>query len=167
MPQRSVIRDPFKYAFEERRLTGRVALSDLHRLSDMLVDQAGEVEYSVVGEIGVDRKPRLRIAATGTLALCCQRCLERIDWPLDIEAVLQLVKPGQTIPEEELEIEEFDAIEAEPDMDVPGLVEDEIVLALTIAPRHENCDAPSPLGGTSRESPLAALAKLRKGGGAE
>lgn len=97
----------------------------------------------------------------------CQRCLARLEWPLDIEVVLELVKPGQPIPEDELENDEFDAIEAAPDLDVLALVEDEIVLAVPIAPRHESCDAPRPVKGSEKESPFASLVKLRKKDGAE
>jgi uncharacterized protein len=52
-------------------------------------------------------------------------------------------------------------------MDVLALVEDEIVLAVPIAPRHESCDAPRPSDGVKKESPFAALAKLRKSDGAD
>ena len=56
---------------------------------------------------------------------------------------------------------QVDAIELDGELDVLALVEDEILLALPIAPRHQVCDAPQPEGGTSKESPFAALASLR------
>ena len=167
MPRRSVIPDPFKFAAEGARASGAVALADLGRLSDVLVDASGEVTYSLVGEFGLDRKARLRLKAAGMLPMRCQRCLGRFEWPLDIEVVLELVRPGVSIPEGELENDEFDAIEAAPDLDVLALVEDEIVLAVPIAPRHESCDAPRPVKGGEKESPFASLVKLRKNDGAE
>lgn len=167
MPRRRVIPDPFRFAAEGASVSGTIALTDLGRLSDVLVDTSGEVTYSLVGEFGLDRKARLRLAATGMLPMRCQRCLGRIEWPLDIEVVLELVKLGQPIPEDEFENDEFDAIEAAPDLDVLALVEDEIVLAVPIAPRHESCDAPRPVKGSEKESPFASLVKLRKNDGAE
>jgi uncharacterized protein len=167
MSHRALISDPFKFAAEGRTLVGKVPLAELVRLADVLVDTSGEVTYKVVGEFGSDRRHGLRLVASGLLRLNCQRCLGGIDWPLEIETVLQLVRPGEPIPEEELEIDEFDAIEAGPDMDVLALVEDEIVLAVPIAPRHESCDAPRPSDGVKKESPFAALAKLRKSDGAD
>lgn len=167
MPQRSVIQDPFKFAAEGRRLTGSVPLAELGRLADVLIERDGDVVYEVSGDIGADRKPRLVVSASSMLVLRCQRCLEPMRLPLRVQSVLQLVRPGQAIPDEELEIEEFDAIEATPDMDALAIVEDEIVLAVPIAPRHEDCDVPRPSDGAEKESPFAALAKLRKSGDAD
>lgn len=167
MPRRSVIPDPFRFASEGASVSGTIALIDLGRLSDVLVDTPGEVAYSLVGEFGLDRKARLRLKAAAVLPMRCQRCLGRMDWALDIEVALELVRPGQSIPEDEIENDEFDAIEAAPDLDVLALVEDEIVLAVPIAPRHESCDALHPVKGSEKESPFASLVKLRKSDGAE
>ena len=113
------------------------------------------------GRLDVERKPQLRVTAQGVLNLRCQRCLGAIAWPLDLDVVLQPVRAGQPIPDEELENDEFDAIEVRDGLDVVGMVEDEILLALPIAPRHENCDSLRPEGGTVKESPFARLAALR------
>lgn len=162
MPRRSVIPDPFKFAAEGASVAGTIPLAGLKRLADVLLDTAGEIEYVLSGEFGPDRRARLRLKATGVLPMQCQRCLTRMEWPLNIEVVLELVRPGQSIPDEELENDEFDAIEATPDLDVLALVEDEVVLAVPIAPRHENCDVPLPQAGVEKESPFASLVKLRK-----
>ena len=98
MPRRSVIPDPFRFAAEGGSVSGTVALTDLGRLSDVLVDTSGEITYGLVGELGLDRKARLRLTAAGTLPMQCQRCLGRMEWPLDIQVVLELVRPGQPIP---------------------------------------------------------------------
>ena len=165
MPERSVIPDPFKFAAEGQSISGEVPLADLGRLSDVLVDRQGKASYSVTGEFGRDRQARLRVKASGMLPVQCQRCLGRMEWPLDIERVLELVRKGQPIPDEELENDEFDAIEATADMDVLAVIEDEVVLAMPIAPRHEHCDVPHPSEGVAtKESPFAALDKLRKSG---
>ncbi|AYH44735.1 YceD family protein [Azoarcus sp. DN11] len=167
MPQRSVIPDPFKFAAEGRSLIGTIPLAELSRLADVLLDKSGEVQFSLVGEMGIDRKPRMQLAITGELRVRCQRCLGSMAWPLGVKVQFELVRPGQPIPEDELEEDEFDAIEATPDMDVRALVEDEIVLAVPIAPRHEQCEAPRPDGGAVKESPFASLEKLRKTDSAE
>lgn len=165
MPERSVIPDPFRFAIDGQGVSGEVPLADLARLADMLVDQQGKMSYSVTGELGQDRQARLRIKASGMLSMQCQRCLGRMEWRLDIERVLGLVRKGQPIPDEELENDEFDAIEATGDMDTLALVEDEVVLAMPIAPRHERCDVPYPSEGVAKkESPFASLGSFRKNG---
>lgn len=162
-----VIPDPFRFAAEGRALGGEVAEAKLVRLVDALAEAAGSIRYSVRGTVGDDRKARLLLEASGMLQLRCQRCLGSLGWPLALETELVLVRPGESIPDEELEDDEADAIEAAPDMDVLALLEDEILLALPIAPRHEDCDAPRPEGGTGKESPFAVLARLRGSGGRE
>lgn len=159
-----VISDPFRFAAEERSVQGEVAVADLLRLSDALASSEGSVLWKLEGALvgdGARREPRLRLTASGPLDLCCQRCLGGLPWMLGLDSRLHLVRAGQPIPEEELEDDEVDAIEVEGDLDVLALLEDEILLALPVAPRHENCDAPRPVGGASKESPFAALASLR------
>ncbi|SIR51129.1 uncharacterized protein SAMN05421829_1187 [Aromatoleum tolulyticum] len=167
MSQRRVLPDPFKFAAEGHSLSGVIPLTQLPRLGDMLLDKAGSVQFSLVGEMGMDRRPRMHLAISGELQVRCQRCLGSMVWPVDVDALFELVRPGQPIADDELEEDEFDAIEATSDMDVTALVEDEIVLTVPIAPRHEKCEAPRPDGGAVKESPFASLEKLRKTDGAE
>lgn len=162
MSRQGVLSDPIRFAREARRIGGVVKVDAFGRLADALLDRAGEFQYSIVGELGMDGKPYLRLTASGVLGLQCQRCLERVDWPVDVERLLQLVPVGVPIPDEELENDAFDAIEATPGLDGLELVEDELLLSLPIAPRHESCEQPRPKDGAGKESPFAALASLRR-----
>ena len=162
MSRQGVLSDPIRFAREARRLGGGVEIKAFGRLSDALLDTSGEIDYSLVGEQGADGKPYLRLTAKGVLGLQCQRCLERVDWPVEVERLLQLVPIGVPIPDDELENDAFDAIEATPGLDALELVEDELLLCLPIAPRHESCDQPRPKDGAEKESPFAALASLRR-----
>jgi uncharacterized protein len=159
-PPASIIADPFKFAADSRALQGEVAVADLRRLVDALADGEGRVVWSIEGSMA-DGEPRLLVRADAVLNLSCQRCLGAMAWPLAVETVLQPVRAGQPIPDEELEDDAVDAIELEGELDALGLVEDEILLALPIAPRHENCEPPLSGGGSGKESPFAALESLR------
>lgn len=162
MSRAGIIPDPFRFVAEGRTSSGRVAVAQLVRLADVLLGTEGEVTYVLSAESGPDGEPFLRLTASAALVLQCQRCLDAMAWPLELDSLLALVKPGTEIPDDELETEAFDTIEAMADMDVLTLLEDEILLAVPIAPRHEHCESPRPLGGAEKESPFAALAKLRK-----
>ena len=164
MSRQGVLSDPIRFALDARQLAGVVKVEALGRLMDALLDTSGDLEYSLVGEQGADGKPYLRLSAKGVLGLQCQRCLERVDWPIEVERLLQLVPVGLPIPDEELENDTFDAIEATPGMDALELVEDEIMLCLPIAPRHESCESPRPKDGAEKESVFAALASLPRRG---
>ncbi len=159
--QSSYIADPFRFAAEGRSLSGTVAVAQLTRLADALADHDGTVSFAIAGRLDAERRPQLRVTAQGMLNLRCQRCLGAIAWSLQLDSALQPVRSGQPIPEEELEDDEVDAIEMDGELAVLGLIEDEILLALPIVPRHENCDSLRPDGGTVKESPFARLSALR------
>lgn len=162
MSQRSVISDPFKFAAEQRSLSNDTPVARFSRLADLLADDGGTVSWRVSGSAGPQGEPMLEIAISGELHLCCQRCLGALPWQVDIASKLKLVRPGTEIPDDELEIEEYDTIEAAADMDALALIEDELLLAVPVAPRHEVCDAPHPSGGVEKESPFNALSQLQK-----
>lgn len=162
MSRQIVLSDPIRFALDARRLRAAVELRALGRLADALLDTTGEIAYSLVGERGADRKPYLHLAVAGTLGLQCQRCLGRVEWPVAVDRMLQLVPVGALIPDEELERDEFDAIEAMPGLDVLALVEDELLLSLPIAPRHESCSQPRPGDEAVEVSPFAMLAAYRR-----
>ena len=165
-----VVPDPFRFAAETRSIEGELAAENLLRLSDVLASAEGVLEWRFEGfmvEGAQGLEPRLRLQVEGKLDLRCQRCLGGLEWPLRVDTLLQPVRSGQPIPEDELEDDEVDAIEIDGELDVLALLEDEILLALPIAPRHQVCAAPRPEGGASKESPFAALASLRGSPSAE
>lgn len=168
--------DPFRFAAEGRQREGRLALAKLSRLAELLVSRDGELRWKLRGFTvepaesparaapGKALEPRLQLEVEGRLELRCQRCLETLPWPLAIRSVLHPVAAGQAIADEELEDDEVDAIEVDGELDVLALVEDEVLLALPIAPRHENCTPTSGAEAATEESPFAALASLRGSG---
>jgi uncharacterized protein len=93
------------------------------------------------------------------LHLQCQRCLGRLEYPLFVSNTLRLALPGSA----ELEEEDVEAIEASSELDVAGLVEDEIILSLPYSPRHgdgacrQAADADAARGGTRAFDKLATL----------
>jgi uncharacterized protein len=160
------IPDVFKFAAEGGVLAGEVPLAALSRLADQLAktDAGDSVRWRVRGGIDEEGRYRLDLDVSGRLVLRCQRCLGDLSHDLAVDAALHLVRAGQKLPEDELENDEIDAIEVAGELDVLSLVEDEIILALPIAPRHEECGASRPKeldGGARRESPFAVLAGLR------
>ena len=163
------IADVFKFAAGGSVLEGEVLVARLDRLSDQLVADEGVVHWQLSGSLDAEGKPRLDLAVSGRLVLRCQRCLEGFDWDLAVEAALLPVRAKQDFPGDDLENDEVDAVEVDGDgeLDVLSLVEDEIILALPIVPRHADCRMPGVAGthgGARGQSPFAALAGLRSKG---
>jgi len=154
--------DSLKFAREGRRLAGEVPVNCLRRLADVLADDNGSLAWKVWGGCDAEGKPFLMIEVYGELHLRCQRCLAALGFELNIESHLQLVASGQSWPDEALEDDRFDPIEALEDQALLPLVEDEVLLALPIAPRHESCALPGFNQDSAAVSPFAALAQLKK-----
>lgn len=161
MSRRCVLSDPIRFALDECNLQGRVALADMARLSDVLVEAVGEAVWALTGERDVSGKPFLRLEVRAQPVVRCQRCLTGLEWEFEHVSVLRLVRPGTPIGDEDLENDEYDTIEAQPDLDVIALIEEEMLLALPYAPVHESCEPPRPQGGNDKKSPFDILASLR------
>ncbi len=83
--------------------------------------------------------------------------------PLDVASRLLLVPPGDAWPEDEIAEDGFDAIVAEKDMALLPLIEEEVLLALPLVPRHPACEPPAPMQEEREPSPFAVLAQFKKG----
>lgn len=155
--------DGVEFSRVGRSLGFSLGLASMPRLADLLVDSRGAVECQVLGEVDGEGNAFLVLAVAGCLSLRCQRCLGVLTHSLQIEARLLLVSPGQDWPDDELIEDGFDAVAAEREMALLPMVEEEILLALPLAPCHETCEPPAVAVETDDPSPFAVLAKLKKG----
>ena len=158
-----IVFDGLEFARLGRQLEGRVPARRFERLADQLVDGSGEVVWHLRGEQDRDGNCFLVLQLSGFLQLRCQRCLEGVEEPLAVSSRLLLVPPGQAWPDDELADDGFDAVAATKEMALAPMIEDELLLALPIAPRHDVCDAPVAEDEVQELSPFAVLAKLKKG----
>lgn len=167
----SAVIDSLEFAADGDCITGRLALTSLPRLVDVLVNPDGWLDcelsgWQEKGRAGASAdRVGLRLRVSGMLGLRCQRCLTEVGFDCAIDSRLLLIAEGAEWPEEELEAEDYDAIPAERALSVLSLVEEEVLLALPSVPRHENCRLPGdpgPQEAESRPSLFAALASLKK-----
>lgn len=155
-----IVIDSLAFAREERHLVGELAVSALPRLADVLADDTGVLTCRLSGGRNEEGKLFLLLEVQGELRLKCQRCLDSLALPLDIKSRILLVPPGAPWPDEGLADDAADAIEALAEQPVASLIEEEVLLALPVAPRHESCVLP---GGSDSDSlaasPFAALTR--------
>lgn len=161
----AVVIDSLAFAAAEDCVVGKVPLSQLSRLSDVLVSSAGDLDCELAGyRDGGERagKLGLHLRVSGRLGLHCQRCLAEVSFECVIDSRLLLIPPGAEWPEEELESDEYDAIPANRELSLLALIEEEVLLALPIVPRHADCLLPTAELEESEPSPFAVLAGLKK-----
>ncbi len=158
----SAVIDSLAFASAEQELKGRIPIENLRRLEDVLVDRAGSIGFELTDSHDERHRPMLKLRVYGTLQLRCQRCLERLDYPLDFVDAL-LVVPRGVQPDDVDDPSAPDFLEAEPELDVFALVEDEVLLNLPFSSRHDYACGPEQGRQTKEEraSPFASLAALK------
>ncbi|MDP2107432.1 MAG: YceD family protein [Rhodocyclaceae bacterium] len=166
--------DSLKFAADGGCITGKLALTSLSRLADVLVRPTGSLQCELTGvpEMGGAGGPGLHLRVSGRVGLQCQHCLAEVGFECAIDSRLLLIPPSapeESWPADELESDEYDAMPASRELSVLELVEEEVLLALPIVPRHADCLLPAAaLVGAGAEieesvpSPFAVLAGLKK-----
>lgn len=155
------ISDAFAFARDGRVLKGTLAVADLERLHDLLSDVSGEVNFLIRGFKGERGEFMLHLEVSGILPLACQRCLNAVFFDLDVDGLLELVPEGAELSQDELEDDTRDFLPLVSELNVAEFVEDEILLALPVAPRHEECGLPGAADAGDRINPFAALSGLK------
>lgn len=156
------IEDPFAFARADGLHSGQVALAAMPRLQDRLASDAGTVVFVVRGKMDERQRPLLELEITGNPSLRCGRCLAPLDFALQLQSRVLLVEPGAVMQEGD-DPESPDWIEAGPDLDLLGLIEDEILLSLPLSVRHDEgkcSDGGEPGRASGRDNPFAKLATL-------
>lgn len=161
MPHQPVI-DGFEFASAGATQEGVWPLSDFQRLRDMLASEEGEVAYRLQGTRDELGRPALRLQVEGTLQLRCQRCLEPLRFEVKAQDLLVLAATLSEIHAEPADANAPDRIVAGKEMPVRDLVEDELILALPYAPRHESCAPRAAEQDQAGGSPFASLRGLMR-----
>lgn len=161
MSQESFVIDLRALARDGRLVQGEVPVTRLGRLAGSVLEPSGTVVFSFQGERDDEGKLYVDVHIQVGLALECQRCLGALEWPCDVQNRPLLLRSGDPLPEDELENDAVDALEVEPLTDLLALVEDEVLLALPLVPRHDDCEPPVKTGVDEETSPFAVLRQLR------
>jgi uncharacterized protein len=150
--------DGFEFASAGATQQGVWSLKDFPRLRDVLASDAGEVAYEISGVRDERGRPSLRLKVSGTLTLRCQRCLEPMAFEVKTDETLVLASTLAEIHDEPADAHAPDRVVAGKEMAVRELIEDELILAVPYAPRHESCTAG---GAGDREEKILPFAGLR------
>lgn len=155
-------------------LVGAWPLDALSRLAEAAMageTPRAEVNWQVRGELrpvtGGQAEVWLHLRAEVELALCCQRCLGPVPTVVVVDRPLRFVADEHQAAVLDAEMED-DVLALERELDLRELVEDELLLALPLVPRHAECPAPLPMPENEPEAeeqphPFAVLAGLKRG----
>jgi len=155
--------DGFEFATAGATQQGTLPLEVFPRLRDVLAAAAGEVSYSLEGMRDERGRPALRLKVRGTLPLRCQRCLDVLPYEVKSDETLVLAATQAEIEAEHADASLPDRLLAGEAMSVRDLVEDELILELPYAPRHDACEARAKAAGDEKVSPFAGLRGMLRG----
>lgn len=161
-------------------LSGEDPLSHYARLSREDLDGEGKavVRWQTQGRsepvAGGAPEIWLDLQVQTELGMQCQRCLDPMRQTLAFERSFRFVRDEATAEQLDEELEE-DVLVWRKDFDLQALVEDELLMELPVAPRHEVCPSTPPMqvqthdfdaGEQEKPNPFAALKALKKNNGA-
>jgi uncharacterized protein len=164
------------FATDAGALEGKWALPELTRLAEVVPEDAPAdlrpVHWSARGERrrpkAIDPETWLHLDAQARVWMTCQRCLQPLAVDLEVDRSLRFV--ASEAEAERLDAEsEDDVLALETALDLQALVEDELLLALPLVPRHADCEPAVPLeapdeldAAAPAEHPFAKLATLKR-----
>jgi len=162
-PPRFPLIDGLEFAEAGEQLRGAWPVKEFPRLRDALYDDQGTVAYELRGVRDLLGRPGLALRVTGTLRVACRRCLEAVTVRLDEDSQLWLARTQAELDAQPVAAQGPDGVVAGREMAVRDLVEDELLLALPYAPRHEGCAAHEGGAPGLEQSPFAGLPGLLRG----
>jgi uncharacterized protein len=170
--------DVARFTQQAGELQGEWRLTRLTRLAESVVEPeaAAPVSWKARGESvrrpGHADEQWLALHAEAEVNLACQRCLQSLTHRLVLDTRIRFVQGEDAAERLDAEIEE-DVLALTRSLDLRELVEDELLLALPIVPRHETCPEGMRPPGRGDEpdapaaNPFAVLRQLRPGSGDE
>lgn len=167
--------DVARFAAEGAQLEGQWPGAELDRLAQSQSapqDLAlAPVHWRVTGEArpmtGAEDQCWLHLEARTSVWLTCQRCLRPLAIALQVDSWIRFVQGEAEAEALDAESEE-DVLALARALDLQTLIEDELLLALPLVPRHEACPQPlqapaavaEPADGAPGDSPFAVLRGL-------
>jgi len=160
------------------RLSGHESLLKYERLAqeakglhpDLLVDWDAQGQLRTAP--GGLPQVWLHLKARAAFPMECQRCLTPVDVPLEVDREFRFVADEATAEALDDDCEE-DLLALSREFDLHELIEDELLMALPVVPKHDECPSTMPMASSDEDfeeanaekpNPFAALAGLRKDG---
>lgn len=158
--------DPEFFAVQSGHFETRMRLCDLDErvwAHEFVQDKQAEVAVVLTGGRDEWQRLYLDLSVSGSLALRCQRCMEPVTFELEESARIFLYADENSLDEAMMADDELDGMVIQKNLSVCELVEDQILMALPLSPRHEQCEnAAEEVVNQDSTHPFAVLAGLKR-----
>jgi uncharacterized protein len=150
-----------EFAQTQQTLAGEIDAANCERLAEILAASGtgAHIHFKLTGAAKQLRNPSLHLSIDAQLPVTCQRCLDEMQVQLNLDFDYIIC---DELPIETDENDDTDWLEASPDMDVQALIEDELLLAMPIAPMHDHDCSQQSMQSGEKPNPFAVLKGLVK-----
>lgn len=128
--------EPLSLTKRGATLQGKLALEQMTRLHELVVETAGEVDVKLSFDQGKFLPPCVTGQIQATLMVDCVRCGQAFSYQVDLQPNLRIVRSDEQA--KELDDEQEALLLEEETVSLVKLVEDEILLSLPMLIRHED-----------------------------
>ncbi|MDO9165911.1 MAG: DUF177 domain-containing protein [Rhodoferax sp.] len=165
------------FAQSASEIAGHNLLSKYERLMQETQGLGADrlLNWSARGELRTDEAGAgqiwLHLTVDVNLPLTCQRCLGPVDIAVLVNQSFRFVDSEEAAEAQDEDAEE-DVLALSQDFNLADLIEDEVLMALPVVPRHEECPVDLKLAAVDpgfdaasaeKRNPFAVLAKLQGG----
>ena len=130
--------DNIDFSRKSREIRDIIRLSDFKRLQDLCLNLEDSITFVLRGFENKHREACLELSIKGKLDLICQRCSEKLEHTIFLKSGFLIKEETQLTDFQVDDHADYDLIEGSAKMDVLSLIEDEILLSMPGAPKHEN-----------------------------
>lgn len=159
--------DVEKFARGQERYAKKLNAANLPRLKGLINPSSQPLQYEIQGSLTARREPQIQCTIRGSVYLQCQRCLGDLLHEINFDSTVVFVDDEDSLPLIEDEDESVDYVVKPESLDLMTFIEEEIILALPLVPRHpegkcKELSAQEEEDQAKKPSPFAVLAKLKQ-----
>lgn len=174
MSPNTLLIDNIAFSKKNDRIEGELSLHDCPRLEELMqssnlvnpakINHTGLINYVLQGKTDAAGQHVLQLTILSSFSTVCQRCLNAM--PLNINLNFSyLIGEVSDADVEAVDVDnsdDYDLQQANKAMDLIALIEDEIIMAMPIAPMHEEGCVELTTQSGEKPNPFAVLKGLIK-----
>jgi uncharacterized protein len=170
--------DVFELARTGQPVEGHRPLAGLPRLAPMLAGVSGDLRFQYRGHLDARRRSAGTLQIDANVPLRCDRCGAPLTLPVAVRSSFYFVHTEAELARIPVDDSEDEPLLGNRRFDLDELIEDELILACPISPRHADChldpaadagapaapveaDADEPTGASETRKPFAVLAGFK------
>lgn len=162
--------DPYRMAQNGLQIAGEISIASMPRLCEALLNDQGTVTADLKFDVDEIGTPYMKGVLKTDVVLQCERCLSPMTLPMAVDCSLGMVISESKIASLAEQYEPW-LLESSDPIELSTVIEDELILALPLVPRHETPCLPSEAWTSGQEheeeeadkpeSPFAVLSSLK------